>query len=168
MPEALHLSFGLPVAIIRPLNTFGPRQPARAVIPTTITQALTQPAVRLVNLEPTRDFTYVADTVEGGIRIAECPEAIGQVINIGSGQEISIGDFANTILELVGRNIPITCDNQRVRPENSEVGCLCADYSKARDMPGWQPRYTLRDGLVQTIEWVEKNLERYRLGVYAI
>lgn len=168
LAEAFHRSFGFPIAIIRPFNTYGPRQSARAVIPTVITQALTQPAVHLGNLEPTRDFSYVADTVEGFIRIAECPEAIGQVINAGSGQEISIGDLANIILDLVGTNIPIICDNGRVRPENSEVERLCANNSKAREILGWRPRYTLKDGLVQTTGWIEKNLERYRLGVYSI
>jgi NAD dependent epimerase/dehydratase len=168
LAEAFHLSFGLPVAIIRPFNTYGPRQSARAVIPTIVTQALTGSAVHLGNLEPTRDFIYMADTVEGFIRIAECLEAIGQVINIGSGQEISIGDLANTVLDLVGRNIPIMCDDQRIRPENSEVERLCTDNSKARDILGWQPRYPLKDGLVRTIEWVEKNLEKYQLGIYAI
>ena len=168
LAEAFHRSFGLPVAVIRPFNTYGPRQSARAVIPTIITQVLTQPEVHLGNLEPTRDFSYVADTVEGFVRIAECPESVGQVINTGSGQEISIGDLANTILNLIGREIPIICDNQRVRPENGEVERLCADNTKAREILGWQPRYTLKDGLVQTIDWMEENLERYRLGVYTI
>jgi dTDP-glucose 4,6-dehydratase len=166
--EAFHLSFGLPVTIIRPFNTYGPRQSARAVIPTIITQALTQPVVRLGNLEPTRDFSYVADTVEGFIRIAECPEAIGQVINIGSGQEISIRNLTNTILRIVGKDIPVVCDDQRVRPENSEVERLCADNSKAQRILGWRPQHTLEDGLAKTIEWIGGNLERYRLGVYTI
>jgi len=168
LAEAFHLSFGLPVTIIRPFNTFGPRQSARAVIPTIVTQALTQSAVHLGNLESTRDFSYVTDTVEGFIRIAECPGAVSQIINIGSGQEISIGDLASTILDLVGRGIPIIRDDQRVRPENSEVERLCADNSKAWEVLGWRPQCTLKDGLVQTIEWMEKNLERYRLGVYTI
>jgi NAD dependent epimerase/dehydratase len=168
MAEAFNRSFGLPVAIIRPFNTYGPSQSARAVIPTIITQALMQPSVRLGDLAPTRDFSYVADTVEGFIRIAECPDAIGQVINIGSGHEISIGGLARTILDLVGRNIDITYDSERVRPEESEVERLCADTSKARNTLGWQPRYTLEDGLIQTIEWMKKNLERYRPYLYAV
>lgn len=166
--EAFHLSFGLPVATVRPFNTFGPRQSARAVIPTIITQALTQPEVHLGNLEPTRDFNYVADIVEGFIRMAECPEAIGQVINIGSGQEVSIGRLANTILELIGVDLPITCDQERVRPENSEVDRLCADNSRAQKALGWKPQYTLKNGLVPTIEWVRSNLARYRAGTYVI
>lgn len=168
LAEAFYRSYGLPVAIIRPFNTFGPRQSARAVIPTIVIQALTQPAVHLGNLEPTRDLTYIADTVEGFIRIAECPEAIGQVINIGSGQEISIGDLARRILNLVGRELPILCDNERVRPENSEVERLCADNNKARRILGWHPRYTLEEGLSQTIEWMERHIERYRPEIYTI
>ena len=168
LAEAFHLSFALPVAIIRPFNTFGPRQSARAIIPAIVTQALTQPEVHLGSLEPTRDFTHVADTVEGFIRIAECPEVIGKAINIGSGQDILIGDLAKTILHLIGKEMPIIRDNERLRPENSEVERLCADNRKAREILGWQPRYSLRDGLTHSIEWLEENLERYRLGVYTI
>jgi dTDP-glucose 4,6-dehydratase len=168
LAEAFHLSFGLPVATIRPFNTFGPRQSARAVIPTVITQALTQPEVRLGNLSPTRDLNYVADTVEGFIRIAECPEAIGQVINIGSGREISIRDLAYVILSLLGQDKPVISEDQRVRPEQSEVERLCADNRKARALLGWLPQYSLEDGLTRTIAWVERNLERYRSGTYAI
>jgi dTDP-glucose 4,6-dehydratase len=169
LAEAFHLSFGVPVATIRPFNTYGPRQSARAVIPTIITQALTQPAVHLGSLEPTRDLNYVADTVEGFIRTAECPDGIGHVINIGSGREISIGNLATLILALVGRaDVPITCDDERVRPDHSEVAQLCADNRKAREILGWSPQYTLEDGLVQTIEWIRNNLERYRVDAYVI
>jgi dTDP-glucose 4,6-dehydratase len=168
LAEAFYLSFGVPVAVIRPFNTFGPRQSARAVIPTIITQALTQPEVHLGNLTPTRDLNYVANTVEGFIRVAECPAAIGQVINIGSGQEIAVGDLARTILELVGKDKPIICDAQRVRPEPSEVERLCADNRQARALLGWQPHYTLHDGLARTIAWVEENLVRYRPGTYTV
>jgi dTDP-glucose 4,6-dehydratase len=169
MAEAFHLSFGVPVATIRPFNTYGPRQSARAVIPTIITQALTQPALHLGNLEPTRDFNYVMDTVEGFIRAAECPDALGQVINIGSGREISIGSLATVILNLVGRtDIPITCGVERVRPDHSEVAQLCADNRKAHEVLGWYPQYTLEDGLAQTIEWIRNNLKRYRPGAYVI
>jgi len=168
LAESFHLSFGLPVATIRPFNTFGPRQSARAVIPTIITQVLTQPMVRLGNLEPTRDLTYVADTVEGFIRVAECPEAVGQVINIGSGHETSIADLAKTILALVGNDVPIICDDERVRPEDSEVKRLCADTCRAREIIGWQPQYTLEDGIAKTIDWIRRNIERYRPGTYAI
>lgn len=166
--EAFHLSFGLPVAIIRPFNTYGPRQSARAVIPTIVTQALRGSEVRLGNLGPTRDFTYVADTVEGFIRIAECPEAVGEFINIGSGQEIGIGQLAEAVLNLLGQSIPIVCDNGRVRPEKSEVERLCADNRKACEILGWHSQYTLEQGLIQTVEWIRSNLERYRSGSYAL
>ncbi len=166
LAEAFHLSFGLPVATLRPFNTYGPRQSARAVIPTLISQALTQPEVRLGNLTPARDFNYVEDTVEGFIRIAECDAAIGEVVNVGSGQEIGIGDLARTILELLGTDKPIVTEAQRVRPQGSEVDRLCADPQKARRLLGWQPRHTLRDGLVRTIAWMEQNLARYRPDTY--
>jgi len=168
LAEAFHLSFGLPVSIIRPFNTFGPRQSARAVIPTIIAQALTQPTMHLGNLEPIRDFTYVLDTVEGFIRMAECSEAIGQIINIGSGQEISIGDLAKRILILVGKELPLICGDERVRPENSEVERLCAANRKARDILGWQPQHTLEGGLAQTIRWMEKHIEQYLPEIYTI
>jgi NAD dependent epimerase/dehydratase len=166
--ESYHLSFGLPVAILRPFNTYGPRQSARAIIPTIVTQVLTNSAIHLGNLEPTRDFNYIADTVEGFIRMAGSQEAVGQTINVGSGNEISIGDLAGLIMELVGRKIPIVCDNQRVRPSGSEVQRLCADNCLASRLMGWKPRFGLKEGLGQTVEWVEKNLERYRLGSYTI
>ena len=166
--ESFHLSFGLPVSTIRPFNTYGPRQSSRAVIPTIITQALTQDVVRLGSLTPTRDLTFVADTVEGFIRMADAPQARGQVVNLGSGREIAVGDLARLILDLVERDLPITCDSQRVRPEGSEVARLCADTRQARELLGWSPGYCLRDGLMETIRWVKDNLEQYRLGVYAI
>jgi NAD dependent epimerase/dehydratase len=165
--EAFHLSFGLPIATIRPFNTFGPRQSARAVIPTIITQALTMSEIHLGSLAPTRDFNYVADTVEAFIRIAECPEAVGQVTNIGTGNEISIGDLAKTILELVGTDLPVIQDSQRVRPVNSEVDRLCAHNGKAKRILDWQPRHTLKDGLAETIRWIEKNIGEYQPESYA-
>jgi len=168
MAQAFHSSFGLPVTTIRPFNTYGPRQSARAVIPTIITQALKQPSIRLGSLTTTRDFNFVADTVEGFIDIAECPEAVGEVINIGSGQEISIEELAKTILELVGSEIPIVADESRVRPENSEVDRLLADNNKAQTLLRWSPQYSLKDGLARTIEWVENNIGQYRLGTYTI
>ena len=169
LAEAFYLSFGVPVATIRPFNTFGPRQSARAVIPTIITQALTQEAIHLGDLEPTRDFNYVADTVQGFIRIAEAPDAVGQVINIGSGQETSIRSLSDLILHLTGRkDVTIEHDDERLRPDHSEVERLCADNGKARKTLGWCPQYTLEEGLVQTIEWVRSNIGKYRLGVYAI
>lgn len=166
--ESFNLSFGLPVVIVRPFNTYGPRQSARAVIPTIVTQALADEPIRLGNLEPTRDLNYVADTVEGFIKAAESSKAVGEVINLGSGQEISIGQLAATILKAMGKNLPVITDSERVRPEGSEVERLCADASKARELLGWEPTHTLEEGLTRTIEWIRENNERYRLGVYTI
>ena len=166
--ESFFLSFGLPVVTIRPFNTYGPRQSARAVIPTIVSQALAEPAIRLGNLEPTRDLNYVADTVEGFIKAAETPQAVGQVINLGTGREISIGDVAGTILRMLGKDLPILTDNERVRPDNSEVDRLCADNNRARAILGWEPRFTFEEGLGRTIEWIKENNEHFRTGVYTI
>jgi dTDP-glucose 4,6-dehydratase len=166
--ESFHLSFGLPVVTVRPFNTFGPRQSARAVIPTIITQALNGSEIRLGNLEPTRDLNFVADTVEGFIKAAETPKAIGETINLGSGREISIRDLAALILKLMNRDIPIAHEGARVRPENSEVDRLCADSRKGQSILGWTPKYSLEDGLAATIEWIRENSERYRTGIYVI
>ena len=166
--ESFHLSFGLPVVTVRPFNTFGPRQSARAVIPAIITQALNGSEIRLGNLEPTRDLNFVADTVEGFIKAAETPKAIGETINLGSGREISIRDLAALILKLMNRDIPIALEDARVRPENSEVDRLCADSRKGQSILGWTPRYSLEEGLSATIEWIRENSERYRTGIYVI
>lgn len=166
--ESFYLSFGLPVVTVRPFNTFGPRQSARAVIPTIVTQALTESKIRLGNLEPTRDLNYVSDTVAGFIKAAATPQAVGEVINLGSDTEISIGDLAALILKLLGKDMPIVVENERVRPENSEVDRLRADSSKARTLLDWAPRYSLSEGLQQTIEWIKQNNERYRGGAYVI
>lgn len=168
MAEAFHLSFRLPVTVLRPFNTYGPRQSARAVIPTIISQALQGTAVRLGNLEPTRDFNYVADTVQGFILAAESPPSAGQVVNIGSGREISIRDLVFLIGSLAGKEVEIAPHQERVRPEDSEVERLCADNRKARDLLGWQPSHSLEEGLTRTIEWVRENIKRYRAGVYAV
>jgi dTDP-glucose 4,6-dehydratase len=169
LAEAFHMSFGLQVATIRPFNTYGPRQSARAVIPTIISQALTGPAVHLGSLEPTRDFNYVSDTVDGFILVAASPGAVGNVTNIGTGQQVSIGDLARTILALLDRqDLPIIQDSGRVRPVESEVGILCADNRRASEILGWRPHYTLEEGLIKTIEWVRNHLERYRQGVHVV
>jgi NAD dependent epimerase/dehydratase len=166
--ESFHLSFGLPVVTVRPFNTFGPRQSARAVIPTIITQALSGSEIRLGNLEPTRDLNFVADTVEGFIKAAETPQAVGEVINLGSGREISIRDLAALILKLMNKDVAITLEGARVRPENSEVDRLCADSRKGQSILGWKPKYTLEEGLAATIEWIRENSERYRTGIYVV
>jgi dTDP-glucose 4,6-dehydratase len=168
LAEAFHLSFGLPVVTIRPFNTFGPRQSARAVIPTIITQCLTQDTLKLGNLHPTRDLNYVSNTVEGFIRGAVTPEAIGKTINIGSGQEISIGDLAHTIMEVVKRDVTLITDQQRIRPSKSEVERLLADNSLARELLDWTPKVSLVEGLQRTVAWIEENLGVYRSHVYTI
>ena len=168
LAEAFHLSFGLPVVTVRPFNTFGPRQSARAVIPTIIAQCLTDNVVRLGNLHPTRDLNYVSNTVDGFILAAATPEAIGRTINLGSGREISIGDLAKLVIHLVGRPINIESEEKRVRPDRSEVDRLLADNTLARRVLGWEPAISLEEGLERTIEWIQKHLERYRPDVYAI
>ncbi len=166
--ESFHLSFGLPVVTVRPFNTYGPRQSARAVIPTIITQALNGSEIRLGNLEPTRDLNFIADTVEGFIKAAETPKAIGETINLGTGREISIGDLAALILKLMNRDIPIALESARLRPENSEVDRLCADNRKSQSILGWTPKYSLEEGLTTTIGWIRENSERYRTGIYVV
>jgi dTDP-glucose 4,6-dehydratase len=166
-------SFGTPVTVVRPFNTYGPRQSARAVIPTTIPQfAAGRGTVKLGSIHPTRDFSFVSDTVEGFIAALGTKAGIGEVINIGSGFEISIGDTAKTIAKLMGVSIAIEQDAVRLRPERSEVDRLCASNAKAQKLLGWSPRVAgiegLRNGLEQTIAWFTepKNLSRYRENVY--
>jgi NAD dependent epimerase/dehydratase len=168
MAQAFCQSFDLPVSIIRPFNTYGPRQSSRAIIPTIISQALTATSIRLGSLSPYRDFNYVQDTVEGFIKIAEGSGAAGDPINIGSGVEISVGELAKLILEILDKDLPIFRDEQRIRPADSEVQRLQADNRKAQNTIGWSPQYTLREGLGLTIEWIRENIERYRAGSYAI
>jgi dTDP-glucose 4,6-dehydratase len=150
-------SFGTPVALCRPFNTYGPRQPARAVLPTIIGQALTADRILLGSLTPTRDFLYVADTVEGTIRIAESPDTVGEVVNLGTGAEITIGDAAQVILKVVGRDLPIIEDTARIRPARSEVVRLIADFSRAERLTGWRPATSFEQGIAATVEWVRRH-----------
>jgi NAD dependent epimerase/dehydratase len=168
LAESYSLSFGLPVSILRPFNTYGPRQTARAVIPTIISQALARGPIRLGSLEPVRDLNFVRDTVNGFLKIAECEAAIGQTIHIGSGQGISIGDLAAKILSLMGRNLPITSEEVRVRPAKSEVLRLICDNSLAREVLGWEPSCSLEEGLMKTIEFVSSHPELYKPGEYTL
>ena len=165
--ESFYRSFDLPVAIIRPFNTYGPRQSARAVIPTIITQALTKEKIFLGSLHPTRDYTYVQDVVEAFINVAESPKSVGEVINIGSNFETSIGDLANKIISLVGKNTEIITDPVRVRPQDSEVERLWCDNTKAKRLLGWEPKTSLDDGLERTIEWISDNLNLYKPELYS-
>jgi dTDP-glucose 4,6-dehydratase len=166
--EAFHLSFGAPAVTVRPFNTFGPRQSARAVIPAIITQLLAGDTVRLGNLHPTRDLSYVANTVDGFVSAASAPEAIGQTINLGSGQEIGIGELAQLIASLMGKAITIESEAQRVRPDGSEVDRLLADTTLAQRVLGWQPRVSLEEGLRRTIDWIREHREQYRVGAYVL
>ncbi len=168
LTEAFYCSFDLPVVTVRPFNTFGPRQSARAVVPTIISQCLTQEVVKLGSLTPTRDLNYVGNTVDGFMRAALAPGVIGQVINLGSGREISIGDLARLIGHLVGGNTPIEEEPQRLRPGKSEVERLLAEPARARDLLGWAPSVSLEDGLGITIEWMRRNLDRYQPGTYTV
>jgi dTDP-glucose 4,6-dehydratase len=168
LTEAFTCSFEVPAVTVRPFNTFGPRQSARAVIPTIITQCLTGDTVRLGNVRPTRDLNYVTNTVDGFLAAGAAPQAIGQTINLGSGREVSVGDLAQLIARLVGRPIQITCDAQRLRPDGSEVERLLADNTRARALIGWAPRIDLEDGLRRTIAWMRENLGRYRPHVYSV
>ena len=166
--ESYFHSFGLPVSIVRPFNTYGPRQSTRAVIPTIVTQALSGFEVRVGTLSPTRDFNYVADTVEGFLCAASEPQAIGKTINFGSGVEISIGDLAKLIGRLLDKDLTLVPEEQRVRPDKSEVDRLCADSALAQQLLGWRSRVSLEEGLRLTIAWMEDNLGNYRLKEYAI
>lgn len=169
MAEAFHLSFGLPVVTVRPFNTYGPRQSARAVIPTIVTQCLAgQRTIRLGNLDPTRDLSHVADTVEGFLAAAASPQAVGKVLNLGNGREISIGELARKIVALTGANACIECDEQRVRPAGSEVERLLADNRQMQALTGWQPRISLDEGLRDTIEWIAKNRGAFKPHLYQL
>lgn len=168
LAESYYRSFDVPVVTVRPFNTFGPRQSARAVIPTVISQCLTQDVVRLGSLTPTRDLNYVANTVDGFIAAAEADTATGRTINIGSGEEISIGDLAKMIIEQVGRPVTLECDDQRMRPGKSEVERLLADNSLADELLGWTPEIKFEEGIRRTIEWFETNVLRYRADVYNV
>ena len=153
---------------VRPFNTFGPRQSARAVITTIITQCLAGKAVRLGNLRPTRDLNYVSNTVDGFLLAGSKPDLVGQTINLGSGRETSIGDLAQMISKLAGREISIQTEAQRMRPENSEVERLLAGNALARKLLGWEPQVSLEDGLTLTIEWMREQLDHYRPGAYVL
>jgi NAD dependent epimerase/dehydratase len=168
LAESFYRSFNLPVSTIRPFNTYGPRQSARAIIPTIISQILTQSELRLGNLTPTRDLNYVADTVDGFLHIAASPDTVGEVVNIGTGKEIAMSGLVDLLVELMGKDISVVADGARVRPDASEVDRLCADITKARTLLSWEPKVSLREGLLQTISWVEAHLEGYRPDIYSV
>ena len=168
LAESFYCAFDLPVVTIRPFNTYGPRQSARAVIPTIITQALTRDRIYLGNLEPRRDLTYVSDTVEGFLLAGGAEDVIGETINLGANEEVSIGDLAQTIIRLVGRSVEIVTDEGRFRPEKSEVMRLWSDNRKAKRLLGWEPQVSLEDGLRETIAWITEHLDHYQIGKYIV
>ena len=164
--ESFYRSFDVPIATIRPFNTYGPRQSARAVIPTIITQALVQGKVALGATHTTRDYTYVDDLVRAFLLIAESPGTIGETINVGSNYEISIGAVAGTVAALLGKEIDIITESERLRPEKSEVERLWCDNTRARDLLGWSPAVPLEEGLLRTIAWFREHLGLYRPNHY--
>ncbi len=164
-------SFDLPVVTVRPFNAFGPRQSARAIIPTVITQLLAgKEEIQLGALTPTRDFTYVTDTAAGFIAAATADNVIGETINLGSGREIAIGELVDTIAKLMNKSVSIVTDQQRIRPEASEVDRLLCDASKAQKLLGWEPTLTLKEGLQKTIDWFAEpdNLAGYKTDIYNV
>ena len=169
LAESFYRSFNLPVAIVRPFNTFGPRQSARAVIPTIITQLLAgREEIKLGSLTPTRDFNYVKDTVNGFIEIAKSNAAIGEEINIATQQEISIGQLAEEMIRQINPNAKIICEEERLRPEKSEVNRLLGANEKLKRLTNWQQNYTLERGLAETIAWLQSNLDKYKVDIYNI
>lgn len=169
LAESFYRSFNMPITIVRPFNTYGPRQSARAIIPTIITQLLGgKEEIELGSLTPTRDFNYVKDTVNGFIEIAKSPKTIGEEINIATQQEISIGQLAEELIRQINPNAKIVCDEKRLRPEKSEVNRLLGSNKKIMSLTNWKPNYTLEQGLAETIEFFKHNLEKYKIDIYNI
>ncbi len=169
LAESFYRSFQLPVSIVRPFNTYGPRQSARAVIPTIITQLLAgNETIKLGSLTPTRDFNYVKDTAAGFIAIAESDRTVGEEINIATQQEISIGDLAAEIIAQINPQAAIVCDEQRLRPEKSEVNRLLGSNAKIRELTDWEPRYSFAQGIAETIRWIRGHMGAYKADIYNI
>lgn len=171
LAESFYRSFNMPISIVRPFNTYGPRQSARAVIPTIITQLLSgEEQIKLGALTPTRDFNYVEDTVNGFLQIAKSNKTIGEEINIATQNEISIGELAQELIRQINPNSKIICDDKRIRPEKSEVNRLLGSNKKIKELTDWVPKYTFEEGIRETIEWfkVKENLASYRTNIYNI
>ena len=169
LAESFYRSFNLPVTIVRPFNTYGPRQSARAVIPTIITQLLAgKEEIHLGSLTPTRDFNYVKDTANGFVTIAKHDNTIGRELNIATEREISIGDLANELIRQINPNAKIVCEEERMRPEKSEVNRLLGTAKQLNDLTGWKPNYTFEQGLAETIEWISRNLDSYKTDIYNV
>ena len=169
LAESFYRSFNMPITIVRPFNTYGPRQSARAVIPTIITQLLAgKEEIKLGSLTPTRDFNFVKDTANGFIEIAKSEKTIGEEINIATQEEISIGELAQELIKQINPSAKIICEEQRLRPDKSEVNRLLGDNTKIKEMTNWEPKYTLEKGLAETIEWLKCNLDKYKIDIYNI
>lgn len=169
LAESFYRSFDLPVSIVRPFNTYGPRQSARAVIPTIITQLLAgKTEIKLGSLMPTRDFNFVKDTANGFIKIYESPNTIGEEINIATQHEISIGQLAEELIRQINSEAKIVCDEERLRPEKSEVNRLLGSNEKILRLTDWKPQYTFEEGLAETIEFFRHNLDKYKVDIYNI
>jgi NAD dependent epimerase/dehydratase len=167
LAESYHCSFRLPVVTVRPFNTFGPRQSARAIVPTILAQLLSgRPELRLGALAPRRDLTFVADTVEGMLALAACDAAVGRTVNLGTGEALSIGDLARKCMRLVGREVPVRVEELRLRPEDSEVMALVSDNRLARELCGWQPRVGLDDGLRRCADFIRTHSDLYHPEEY--
>ncbi len=166
--DSWHRSYDLPVTILRPFNTFGPFQSARAIVPTIISQALAGGPVRLGSVHPRRDLTFVGDTVAGFIAAAEGPDAVGRTLQLGTGVDVSIGELVEIVGELLGRDLVVETEEARVRPAKSEVQRLISDPALARELTGWEPTVELRGGLTRTIDWIERNSARFRTDQYVI
>ena len=168
LAESFHCSYGLPIVIVRAFNTYGPRQSSRAIIPTIITQALFKDKILIGNSQPTRDFNFVEDIAEGLIKASENDDLVGEVVNIGTGKEISIGALVEKIIKLTGSKAVMITEDLRLRPEKSEVMRLCADNSKMKDKTGWTPKTDFETGLKKTIDWIKENPNHFKIGVYQI
>jgi len=169
MAESYYKSFNMPIATIRPFNTYGPRQSARAIIPTIISQIFAgKTEIKLGSLTPTRDFNFVKDTTEAFIKVAESAKTIGEVINAGSNYEITIEDTVRKIIKIIGKDVKILRDDERIRPKNSEVNRLWADNTKIKELTGWKPNYNIDRGLEATVAWIKNNMQYFKTDIYNV
>lgn len=169
LAESFYRSFDMPISIVRPFNTYGPRQSARAVIPTIISQLLAgKEEIKLGSLTPTRDFNFVKDTANGFIEIAKSDQTVGEEINIATQHEISIGELAQEIIDQINPNARIVCEEQRLRPEKSEVNRLLGSNEKIMRLTNWKPHYTFKQGIEETIKWMRENLDAYKTDIYNV
>ena len=166
--ESFYKSYRIPITVVRPFNTYGPRQSARAIIPTIIMQALAKDKIKLGSLTPRRDFTYVTDTADGFIKIAKSDKVYGEVINLSNMDDVSIGELANKIIKLTGKKAKIESSDERIRPENAEVQRLLGDNSKAKKLVGWSPKVSLDEGLKSTIKWISEHIDEYKPDEYSV